>query len=327
MIRRIVAVCDKDIEYSKAFVSYMSKNKMTGFDYVGFSNPEQILKFSDNNKIAFLIISKTLFDEKLEKLNCKTLFLSEENTNLGNNSIYKYQNINVILKKISTDFHLEIIKTGHQEVMLSVTKLIGIFSPIARCGKSLFSITMAGILANTQNVLYINMEAVCGFDWAYAKDNEADISDLIYELRQGRLDQSLLEQSIKSNSIFDYIPVAECADDLKQIKNEDFTELLGMILKLNKYGTIIIEFTELLDEYISFINNADKIYMPVSDDDISITKLRRFLNLLNRIDESFDKEKIIPLALPKCDDEMNYSPDRLFYSNLGTYIKGILQEE
>lgn len=327
MIRQVVAVCDNDVEYSNAFVSYMLKKKMIGFDYVGFSSPKQILEFSNNNKIAFLIISKTLFNENLEKLNCRTLFLSEENTNLDNNSVYKYQNINIILRKISTDFHLEIIKTEQQQVMLSVTRLIGIFSPIARCGKSLFSITMAGILANTQNVLYINMEAACGFDWAYAKDNEADISDLIYELRQGGLDQKTLEQSIKSNSIFDYIPAAECADDLKQIKNKDFIELLGMIFNLNKYGTVIIEFTELLDEYISFIGRADKIYMPVLDDDISITKLRKFLNLLNRIDGSFDKEKIVPLALPKCDDEMHYSPDRLFYSNLGTYIKGILKEE
>ena len=327
MIRQVVAVCDNDVEYSNAFVSYMLKKKMIGFDYVGFSSPKQILEFSNNNKIAFLIISKTLFNENLEKLNCRTLFLSEENTNLDNNSVYKYQNINIILRKISTDFHLEIIKTEQQQVMLSVTRLIGIFSPIARCGKSLFSITMAGILANTQNVLYINMEAACGFDWAYAKDNEADISDLIYELRQGGLDQKTLEQSIKSNSIFDYIPAAECADDLKQIKNKDFTELLGMIFNLNKYGTVIIEFTELLDEYISFIGRADKIYMPALDDDISITKLRKFLNLLNRIDGSFDKEKIVPLALPKCDDEMHYSPDRLFYSNLGTYIKGILKEE
>lgn len=327
MIRQVVAVCDEDVEYSKAFVSYMLKKKMTGFDYVGFSKPDQILEFSNNNQIAFLIISRTLFNEKLERLNCPTLFLSEENSNLIKNSVYKYQNINIILKKISTDFDLELIKTKQKESILSVTKLIGVFSPIARCGKSLFSITMAGILANTQNILYINMESICGFDWAYAKENEADISDLIYELRQNRLDKNFLEQSIKSNSLFDYIPVAECADDLKQISYQDFIKLLDMILSLGKYKAIVIEFTELFDEYISFIGNIDKVYMPVLDDDISIIKLRKFLNLLNKIDGSFDKEKIIPLALPKCDDEFNYSLDRLFYSNLGAYIKGILQEE
>ena len=93
MIRQVVAVCDNDVEYSNAFVSYMLKKKMIGFDYVGFSSPKQILEFSNNNKIAFLIISKTLFNENLEKLNCRTLFLSEENTNLDNNSVYKYLQI------------------------------------------------------------------------------------------------------------------------------------------------------------------------------------------------------------------------------------------
>lgn len=328
MIRQIIAICDTEEEYSKAFVAYMQKNKNRGFDYIGFSSVNQILNFSNENKISLLLINRELFSETLNQIGCQIIFLDDNDIAIGENSVYKYQNVNLIINQLEESFKTELINKKDSRAITAAASIIGVFSPIGRSGKSIFSVTMAGILGISRSVLYINLEAICGFEWAYAKNGEADLADLIYNLRQGSLDKSRLDLAIKNSTQFDYLPVAICADDIKLIRRTDILGLIDIISELNRYKVIIIEFTELIDDYIGLIGSLDKVYMPVLDDEISIVKLRRFLSLLGRTDGSIDKEKIIPLALPKCDDYLlSENIDRLFYSNLGAYIKGVLQEE
>lgn len=328
MLKKVLAVCDMEEAYTGAVIDFLRAQKNPGFTYLGFSNIKSLLEYASSSESFILLISEDLITEEIRNLKIKMLSLVENKEDVDENSIYKYQKISDIVTEISVKCDSDFRKRRGRNLLFGESKLIGVYSPVKRTGKSVFGIVLAGILARSCRVLYINLETSCGFDWAFF-DEDRDISDIIYDIRQGRSDiESELYGIIRNNGYFDFLPPVEAAEDVRAIEYTQLLKLFDLIAEMHRYHFIILDFDELLDEYLTVISDCEKLFMPLIDDDISISKLRRFLKILDNRCIDFDKERMIPLALPKCEEDIVSlaGMDRLLWSNFGVYVKEVIQE-
>lgn len=328
MLKKVLVICDSELSYTHAFIDYMRSQKNISFEYIGFSTIEELMAFSKNNEPEILIVSKALITDEIKQLKGRLLLLVDSVNEVDDDSIYKYQKIVDIISEISLKCEENLIRNHGKNLLLGNSKIIGVYSPIKRTGKSIFSITLAAALSSNYKVLYLNLETNCGFEWAFYDEAE-DLSDVMYAIRQDKTDKlDTLFRAIQNNGYFDFVVPAMAPEDIRTIEYSQIVKLFTLITSMNKYQVIVIDFDELLDEYLSLLSDCDRIYMPLIDDDISIIKLRRFFKVLDSRCIEFDKEKTIPLLLPKCDEDIvtTEGMERLLWSNFGIYVKEVLQE-
>lgn len=329
MMKKVLAICDSDSAYTRAFVDFLRSQRNTGFTYLGFSNAEELIKHLDPKDDLILLTSDRCIEKRIGNYHKVLLFLTETREETDDVSIYKYQKITDIITEISVKCKEFPLLTNTGNLLFGKSKLFSVYSPVKRSGKSMFAAVLSGILARERSVLYLNLEASCGFEWAFAKEGNLDISDMIYDIRQEKTDiEFRLARSIQNNGYFDYLPPAPTAEDIRTIKYEELLELFRLLSGLNRYSAVVIEFDELLDGYMSVLSECDKVFMPLIDDEISIAKLRRFMKLTELRGTDPQKEKLVPLVLPLCEEDMVgiEGMDRILWSDFGVYVKEVIQE-
>lgn len=329
MLKKVLAVCDEEEAYVSAFLDFLREQKTAGFSYIGFHKTEDVMDYASLEPPILLLISEDMLTEDIKGLGIKIIRLVGSKEEVDETSVYKYQKASDLVAEISQKSDATFIKKRGGNLLFGSSRLVGVYSPVRRTGKSTFSVSLSGILARKYRVLYLNLESSCGFEWAFSQEDAGDLSDIIYDIRQEKPDlKDRLALMIKNNGYFDFLPPAPAAEDVRAVGYDQLLKLFELISEMNKYRFIVIDFDELLHEYLSVISDCDRLFMPLLDDDISIAKLRNFLRILDSRCAGFDREKIIPLALPKAEEDMVgiSGIDRLLWSDFGVYVKEVIQE-
>ena len=215
-------------------------------------------------------------------------------------------------------------------VLKKTTEIIGIFSPLGRCLKTSFALTLGQILAKERAVLYLNMEEYSGFEELMGKGFAHNLSDLLYYVRQDN--QNLLykmNSMIQTINNLDYIPPVQMPADIRTTSWQDWERLLQMIMLDSSYEVIVLDIGCGIDENFQLLDMCKKIYMPVLSDAVSQCKIAQFENLVRIWDypQILEKTEKInpPFHMATC-----LSPayvEQLMWSELGDYVREILRKE
>lgn len=146
---------------------------------------------------------------------CDGEFVSQEEA-----SVYKFQSGDCILQEVMACYCTVPPEPG-LALMGKRALIMGIYSPIGRCGKTSFSLTLAHMLGKSQGVLFISLEEYSGFSKLVCGGYEQDLSDVFYLYRQGDFNWLKLKSLILSHGNVDYIPPAAYGEDLDQAQPEE----------------------------------------------------------------------------------------------------------
>jgi cellulose biosynthesis protein BcsQ len=202
--------------------------------------------------------------------------------------------------------------------------IIGVYSPIKRSLKTSFCLTLGQILAKERAVLYINMEEYSGFSTIFQKEYKADLSDVIYYIRQDKSNILVkLEGIVDSVNNLDYIPPATSPMDIREVSKEDWQRLIHEINANSKYETIIIDFGDGVDGLIELLSECSQIYMPILEDYLSAAKIEQFEKLLNVAGYGELNLKIKKVKLPYHNSfgSRECYAEQLIWSELGDYVR------
>ena len=61
-----------------------------------------------------------------------------------------------------------------------LAKVLGVYSPVGRCLKTSFALTIGKLLAQEERVLYLNLEEFSGLSVLMKEEYKSDLSDLLY---------------------------------------------------------------------------------------------------------------------------------------------------
>lgn len=216
------------------------------------------IKKADKNKILFLVEERYI-KNKIEDINQE-------------NIIYKYQSYKVIqakiLDKLSGLEHIDMLG------ITSKSKLISVYSPINRIGKSLFCRQLAHFLSREQKVLYISFDLYTSLE--EAKASRVSFSDILYTYIKSNFNVLKLKKIIDIEENLHIIKTFSHISDIFSLKEEEYLKFLKKLIESMDYEYIIIDWGDFCYYLETELEPSYKFIIPYIDDAYSKLKLEAF---------------------------------------------------
>ena len=231
----------------------------------------------------------------------RVLKLCDEREPAGEERIFRFQSRDALMGEILKQ--LPGIPLSHAPPSLpegSGTELCGVWSPVGRCGKTFFAVTMGEILSERNRTLYINLEDHPALSVLGEGRWQTDLSDLIYQYRldPGRV-TALLEGSVRRFDRLEYIPPPLSPGDLAGITGEEWTGFLSLLMEAGIYRDIILDLGSRSGSVPDIVKLCSRLYVPVLDDPVSAAKLEHFKEMLRTGPWQGTEEKISYVHVPE----------------------------
>ena len=199
MNREIIAVYDIEPEFASRFVSYLKSKYEERYDMYAFTELTALLEFVEKHRADMLIISQKSIESVdnpivPDNLNVKRVVILSENccdSYMDYKAVEKYRPADIVFREAVECAYEKKVETGEVKETVSDKEIIGVYSPVNRCMKTTFSLTLSNLTGENRRVLYINFEEYSGLKKLLNVDYVGDLSDLVYYFLQD-------EESIKS---------------------------------------------------------------------------------------------------------------------------------
>ena len=329
-MKRILAICDTEEEYVRKLMRYLNECKQIPFEVQAYTNLEVFLEAAQKNPPTMLLISVELMDAIIQDLGIENIVLLSQGELVGvfgeYPSIVKYQAASGIMREVM-QYYMGSMQAVSAIVGVKQCQILGIYSPVKGCGKTSFSLALAGLYGSQKRVLYLNLEGQSGFS-RFIKENEAaDITDALYYFRQQR--ECSLERIfgiIQQIDNFFYIPPAFYEEDIKSVDGQEWEAFLKLIAEKAGYEEIVLDIGDAARGIGRILNLCNKIFMPVKEDLISQAKLSEGMEALiasgyGELTERILQVKMEPLIETTTSDIWNIVKNETYLK----WVRGLIE--
>lgn len=335
MKKQIFAVCDTEAEYAKNFMEYLNRKQNLTFEVQAFTGVKSLLDFAEQNRIEILLIAESAVCREVRELDVGKLIVLTEGVKSPELSdyagVYKYQSSAQIVREVMACYGEEkAVMPVQSPVLKKSTQILGVYSPVGRCLKTSFALTLGQIAAREKPVLYLNLEEYSGFEELFGKSFTGTLSDLLYFVRQG--DQNLtvrLNSMVETAGQLDFVPPVQSPMDIRGTPWQDWVCLIQEIVLHSSYEVLILDIGNGIDEVFQLLDLCKRIYMPVCSDGLSECKITQFENLLRVLDYPQVLAKTVRMKLPFHESISGNGAyvEQLPWSKLGEYVKELIRKE
>ncbi len=304
-MRRVMAVVDSDAEYGKRLVSYFNEQESIGFKASAFSDLDAYRAFRQSVRVEIFLISEALAAEAHGLADgAKVILLSEdgfvegeEKRPFGAPAVFKYLPADCMAREIMA-LYADDEAHPMARVRSGQCEIIGIYSPIHRCGKTTLALTLGLVRATRGRTLLLSLEEYAGVFMNIARDADADLSDVIYCYLQGAYSWSRLKSKVHFFGDLHLIPPVRCMEDISQISSEDMARLIRRIAEESGYSTIILDFGSFGRRALELLELCERIFMPIIEDPASRLKLETFQEYLDKAGKEELRDRLVKCILP-----------------------------
>lgn len=275
-------ICDPEEKYAQALADYLMQKKELAFQVRVCSSMTYLLETEENTRIDILFISEEYPAKERRLAHAGRVFVLTGNghgdVEEGEHALYKYQSGEKILEEMlrvcqdlyrSEDIFRNVGKKGQ-------VKIIGIFSPVHRTGKTTYALKLGEELAVSENVLYMNMEVYGGVGGHFDREG-LTLSDLLYYAGQERGNLGLfLATMVCHKGNLDYVLPMGMSEEIKEVRTSEWLELIQKILEQSIYETVILDLDEAVSGIYKILEICTEIYMPTTGDACAEAKIRQF---------------------------------------------------
>lgn len=334
MKKSIFAVCDLEASYACNLMDYLNEKKSTPFEVQAFTNVESLMAFARNTPLEILLISTRAMCNEIKELQIQRIIILSEGEPLQHLEdypfVYKYQSSDNLISEVMEHYVASAPQMQFLTSTLKKTRLYGIYSPIRRSRKTSFALTLGEILAESKQVLYLNLEEFSGFEELFGINYRTDLSDLIYLSRQqeGNLIYKF-NAVVQSFHELQYIPPALSPFDLRDVSGAEWISFLNEIITYCEYDVILLDLGDQINDLFQILSICDRIYMPVLEDVFSEAKVHQFEKLLQMLDYGEVQEKIRKIHPPaqSLSRERQDITQQLVWGEMGNFVRMLLWEE
>lgn len=278
MNEKNLVICDGEIQYANSLCENILVRNELNLKVYTCTSAKNAMQFLSGKQINILIIDeKYPYEERIAAEAEQTFVLTKEACgDLGEEEkqIYKYQCADKILNEIFVSYYEKTNQNLLRVIKKEKQKLVAVYSPIRRTGKTAFALELGKQLAKSEKTLYLNLEEYADIGGRFLRADGKNLGDLLYYMRQDNGNLGLrLAIMIEKMGELDYIPPILTGEDLKEVTLEEWRKLLEYILQESMYENVILDLGEGIQGLFSVLGMCDRIYMPVSEDDISVQKL------------------------------------------------------
>lgn len=331
-MKKIMAVYDEDPFYAERLSDYVNRKEKGIFKAQAFTSKERLEEFARSHDIDVLLAGESVKKDGISELrSAQKIYLTEEREPKGVSedvSVYKYQSGDDIIREVMAVYcELPGIKAVFPGLTEQKKRIIGVYSPVGRCGKTLLSLAMGQVLAREEKVLFISLDTFTGFSQLLDEQWKRDMSDLIYYYKQGRFHGLRLNSIVYYLGDMAWLPPFRYPDDYGQITAKEMADLLVLILRESSYETIVLDIGNYDRQVFPILDICSVIYMPVKEDQISQAKLKEFEKYASEFGTRGMKDKVHKIHVPLMTGtkRMEHFPQELLWGDMGDFVRGLIK--
>lgn len=294
---RSLVICDQEEGYAAAFAVFLMKKKEFAFQVQVCDDLSQVKAVMKEHPVDILLVGGSYPAGECEELQAGRLFFLEETGRQGNeeNVIYKYQSGEAILSAIICQCSKE---DEAKDLFFHVARsrqirIIGVFSPVHRCGKTGYALKTGQELAASENVLYLNLEIYGGVGGYFPEEGHT-LADALYYARQesGSLGVRLTTL-VKRMGTLDYLLPVRVSEDIKAVTLEEWSGLLHQIAEQSIYDVLILDIDEGLREVYGILRMCTEVHVPTAGDTAARAKVMQMEEELHLLGYDDVKKKMV----------------------------------
>ena len=331
-MKKIMAVYDEDPFYAERLSDYVNRKEKGIFKAQAFTSKERLEEFARGNDVDVLLTGMPMDTEAISALQAaQKIYLTEERNADGgqeDREIYKYQSGDDIIREVMAAYcELPGVKGVFPGLAAKDKRIIGVYSPVGRCGKTSLSLSIGQVLAKEEKVLFITLDTFSGFSQLLDEQWKRDMSDLLYYYKQGRFHALRLNSIIYYLGDMAWLPPLRYPDDYSQVTTEEMAGFLVQILNESSYETIVLDIGNYDRQVLPILDVCQVVYMPVKEDMISQAKLKEFEKYVDRFGNKGLKEKFHKIHVPLMTGtkRMEHFPQELLWGDMGDFVRGLLK--
>lgn len=331
-MKKIMAVYDEDPFYAERLSDYVNRKEKGIFKAQAFTSKERLEEFAKGHEVDVLLTGVPEDTETIESLGpAQKIYLTEERSTDGaceEREIYKYQSGDDIIREVMAVYcELPGMNAVLPGLMPKNKRIIGVYSPVGRCGKTSLALAIGQILAKDEKVLFITMDMFSGFSQILDEQWKRDMSDLLYYYKQGRFHGLRLNSIIYYLGDMSWLPPLRYPDDYSQVTAEEMADFLTQILTGSSYETIILDIGDYDRQVIPILNVCQVVYMPVKEDLFSQAKIKEFEAYVDRFGGRGVRDKVHKIHVPLVTGakRMEHFPQELLWGDMGDFVRGLLR--
>lgn len=278
---KCLVICDPEEGYACALASYFLKRKELAFQVYTYRSLQKVQEMPE--EIDYLFLSA---DYDVEERNClkagKKFILTvtgQEPMAADEQPVCKYQSGDAVFAELihclSSDSVLPNLFLG--TARKDEGKLIGVYSPVHRVGKTRYAIEAGRRLAVKSEVLYVNMEIYGGKGGNFAENPSYTLADILYYVRQESKNLSFVLSTMTERvNGLDYISPMPVSEDIKAVSPGEWVNFIRQIMENSIYEAVILDIDEGIQGVYDILRLCTEIHMPVENSEISGAKVRQF---------------------------------------------------
>ena len=274
-----VVICDREIRYANGLGENISEREDLAVKVYVCSSFEHVLELEQAKKIHIFIVDEEITYAQRTQIGANQVFVLTRGkvADLGEEewAIGKYQCADEIIRQVF-EFYVDRTKENVMRCMNKErARLVAVYSPIHRVGKTTFALALGRECAKSKKVLYLNLEEYAGME--VSQDTNMNLGDLLYYLRQGNGNLGIrLQAAVKEDEGLDVVPPIPVVLDLKEVTWEEWEALITQLLENSLYEMVVLDVGESVQGLFPLLELCDRVYMPVLDDEISRRKVKQY---------------------------------------------------
>ena len=160
-------------------------------------------------------------------------------------------------------------------------RILGVYSPVHRIGKTTFSLKLGKALAQSEDVLYLNLETYAGMGGYFRDQDAPDLANVLYYAKQERDDIGIrIASMVKRMGDLDYIPPMKVWTDLRAVHTEEWKTLFERLISQSVYSVIILDIGNGMEDVFQLLRLCDQILMPCAEDVYAMAKIAQYQHML-----------------------------------------------
>lgn len=299
MKSRNLVVCDTEEEYAKALAMFFMRKKELMLQVHVCSSVGHAEALGKELRADILLAAAECAGEVQEKVRAEKVFVlctgrkSAEKAEYP--ALYKYQSgekmLSCIIQECAELFDAEDMSQGMSGNKKQ--KIIGVFSPVHRIGKTEYALKLGEKLAETENVLYLNLEVFAGIGGHFKQEGQT-LADVLYYARQEKGNLGLMLTTLVCHrGNLDYVLPVPISEDLKEVHGSEWALLVNKILEQSIYETIVLDIGDGIPELYQLLKSCAEVHMPVLEDEYSKAKLLQFEREMNVLGQEDVLKRIV----------------------------------
>lgn len=309
MLDTNIVFYDSNIEYVNGLSQYLVE-RYNNYHFIYFTDSNKFMDFckSFDDKAIFIVAEYCMNKDIEAFMKGEVLLLVDDDDVLSidnYNVIYRYQAVEIMISQV-LNYYAEKVELNHNRkyILKNDCKIIGIYSPVNRCGKTNLSLNLSKRL--NEKVLIINLEEFSGIMDILHIESEYNISDLMYFFLKNADNLPIkLDAVVKECGNFHILPPIDNPEDLYDIDIGIWRDFIISIRDIGKYQYIILDISNVMQHFVKIFEICTYVFMPYVDEKNALKKMEKCNNYIQQKTDQSIVEKIYTINISnKSDDDV-----------------------